>query len=81
MLQQSGLAALDFFETVSDNYGTDEAGFATDDDGTVDISRVEFELSTRHYSHLTTSIDPLDNSRNCAIDLFQQTLQYINSVT
>ena len=84
MLQRSGLVALDFFETVGDNYGIDEAGFATDDDtssGTIDISRIEFELSTQHYSQLTASIDPLENSSNFGIDLFQQTLQYINSVT
>ena len=85
MLQRSGLVALDFFESVSDNYGIDEAGFATDDtsSGTAesDISRIEFELSTQHHSQLTASIDPLQNSNNFGTDLYQQTLQYINSVT
>ena len=85
MLQRSGLVALDFFESVSDNYGIDEAGFATDDtsNGTAesDISRIEFELSTQHHSQLTASIDPLQNSSNFGIDLYQHTLQYINSVT
>ena len=65
MLQWSGLVTLDFFETVSDNYGVDEAGFATTDNsssGTVDIYRVEFDLSKQYYSQLTASIDPLKNN-------------------
>ena len=77
MLQRSGLVALDFFETINDNYGIDEAGFATIDNissGTVDVSRVEFELSGEHYSQLAASVDPLENSNNFGIELYQQTL-------
>ena len=84
MLQWSGLVALDFFETVNENYGIEEAGFATTDDissGSVDVSRVEFELSAENYSHLNASIDPLENSSNFGIDLYQQTVQYLDSVT
>ena len=42
MLQRSGLVPLNFFETINNNYGIDEARFATIDDissGTVDVSR------------------------------------------
>ena len=84
MLQRSGLVALDFFETVNENYGIDEAGFGTADvtsSETVHVSRVDFELSQENYSQLTASVDPLENSSNFGIDLYQRTLQYLNSVT
>ena len=84
MLQRSGLVALDFFEMINENYGIDEAGFAVTDGAsseTVRVSRVEFELSEGNYSQLTASVDPLENSSNFGIDLYNQTLQYLNSVT
>ena len=82
MLRQSGLTALDFFESVDENYGIDEAGFSQDDsDDTVQISRIEFELSEQHYRQLSVALNPTDHSDNFGIDLYQQTIQYIDSVT
>ena len=78
MLQQSGLAALDFFEYVDENYGIKEA--SNDSSGTVNISPIEFELSEVQYRHLTATVNPLATSDNFGIDLFQQAMQYINSV-
>ena len=83
MLQQSGLAALDFFEDVDENnyYGIEEAGFPSNDSSeTVNISPIEFELSEVQYRHLTATVNPLATSDNFGIDLFQQAMQYIDSV-
>lgn len=81
MLQQSGLAALDFFEDVDENYGIEEAGFPSNDSNeTVNISPVDFELSEVHYRHLTATVNPLANSDNFGIDIFLQAMQYIDSI-
>ena len=83
MLQQSGLAALDFFEDVDENnyYGIEEAGFPSNDSSeTVNISPIEFELSEVQYRHLTATVNPLATSDNFDIDLFQQAMQYIDSI-
>ena len=81
MLQQSGLTALDLFEEVDENYGIDEAGFPNNDSSeTVNISPIEFELSEVHHRHLIATVNPLATSENFGIDLFQQAMQYIDSV-
>ena len=54
MLQWCGLAALDFFEEVDENYGIEEVGFSSNGSSeTVNISPVGFELLEVHYRHLT----------------------------
>jgi len=81
-LRQSGLTALDFFESVSEDYGIDEAGFSSDNSAeTVQISRIEFELPEEHYRHLTSIVNPTQNSEHFGIDLYQQTIRYIDFVT
>ena len=80
-LHQSGLTALDFFDSVDDNYGIDEAGLSHDDfNESVEISRIEFELSEDNYRNLTNTVDPLNNSESYGIDLYQRTIQYIDFV-
>ena len=59
MLQQSGLATLDFFEEVDENYGIEVVGFSSSDSSeTVNISPVGFELSEVNYRHLTATVNP-----------------------
>ena len=80
-LQESGLAALDFFEEVDENYGIEEVGFSSNDSNeTVNISPVGFELSEEHYRHLNATVNPLANSDNFGIDIYQQVMQYIDSI-
>ena len=81
MLQQSGLAALDFFEEVDENYGIEEAGLPNNDcSETVNVSPVKFQLSEVYFRHLTATVKPLANNDNFGIDIFQQVMQYIDSV-
>ena len=81
MLHRSGETALDFFEEVDENYGIEEAGFSsTDSSETVNVSPVDFELSEVHHGQLTATVNPLANSDNFSIDVFQQVMQYIDSV-
>ncbi|XP_065892452.1 uncharacterized protein [Dysidea avara] len=80
-LHQSGLTALDFFDSVDENYGIDEAGLSHDDfNESVEISIIEFELSEDNYRNLTNTVDPLNNSESYGIDLYQRTIQYIDFV-
>jgi len=80
-LHQSGLTALDFFESVNEDYGIDKAGFSRDNSAdTVEISSIEFELSEEHYRHLTSIVNPTQNSEHFGIDLYQQTIRYIDFV-
>lgn len=81
-LRQSGITALDFSESVGEDYGIDEAGFSSDNSAeTVQISRIEFELSEEHYRHLTSIVNPTQNSEHFGIDLYQLTIRYIDFVT
>ena len=62
ILQQSGLATLDFFEEVDEVYGIEEVEFSSSDSSeTVNISPVGCELSEVHCRHLTATVNPLDN--------------------
>ena len=64
-----------------ESYGIDEAGFPSNDSSeTVNISPLQFELSVAHYSQLIAIVNPLATSDNFGIDLFQQAMQYVDSV-
>ena len=50
-LQQSGLAAVDFFASIDDSYGIELEGLASDDSG-VEVPRIAFSLTDEHYEQL-----------------------------
>ena len=57
-LQLSGRAAFDFFDNVSEDYGTEEAGIASTEDNVV-IPQFHIELSENQQTLLKESIHPL----------------------
>ena len=79
------LAALDFFDAVPDAYGVDhDLGISVDDadnEERVEIPSTEIEISQEQVSELESRVNPLDESDNFGVDLFTQTLQFIQSLT
>ena len=78
-LQQSGLVAMDFFEQVAENYGVIEDGLATDESSTegVPIPRSTVELSEEHFQQLKNLVNPLSESTDYGIDLYQEVTMYM----
>ena len=79
-LQQSGLVAMDFFEQVADDYGVIEDGLATDESTEgVPIPRSAIELSEEQFQQLQTLVNPLSDSTDYGIDLYQEEIQYLDT--
>ena len=52
-----------------------------DEDGTVVVPPLNFNLQPEDYQQLTVTIDPLSYSVNYGIDLYEQVAQFINSLS
>ena len=79
-LQRSGLAAVDFFDHVSEEYGMEEEGLPVDDDTEgVEVPPTNIALSDLQMAELQATIDPLHDDGNFGIGLYQQTLQHVHS--
>ena len=79
-LQRSGLSALDFFDDIDDSeYGFEEEGLATNEDG-IHVPECRFALEEDHVVNLSQTIDPLSTSDNYGIELYQQSLAFIEMV-
>ena len=80
-MQHSGQIALDFFETVDDGYGIDEENVTLDDsDGTVAVPHGRFALTEEHVQQLQTQVNPIQESENHGIELYEQTLSFIHLI-
>ena len=83
LLQNSGMAALDFFQTVDTSYGTDHDGPlpSTEESVTsVPVPRSTLRFSEADVQMLKQVVDPCSVSENFGIDLYQQTLQFISTL-
>lgn len=74
-LHRRGLVAIDFLENVDDSYGISEDGLSTND-STVEIPSNTFHLRDDHFQELKRTIDPLSDSNNYGIDLYQECLGF-----
>jgi hypothetical protein len=82
LLQNSGIDALDFDSTVDDGYGVDINGtLDTDDQDTVMVAENRVKFADADVRVLRQTIDPLGPSDNYGIDLYQETLQFISTLT
>ena len=79
-MRHSGVTAVDFFENVSDHYGTEEIDYPVPDDGNdgVEVPECTFSLEEHDFTRLQQEVDPLQESENFGIELYQQTLFFIN---
>ena len=80
-LRHSGLPALDFFQSVPEDYGHEEEGAAPseDDEGGIEVPPLRIELTNDQISELQTNVDPLENSDDYGISLYLRTLQILHS--
>lgn len=80
-MQHSDLTAIDFFNDVDDMYGMDPDGpEPIDTDGTVVVSNLPFQLNGRDLQTLQAIVNPLADSQNYGIDLYEQTVHFIQCV-
>ena len=80
LLQHSGLAALDFFEDVDDNYGIDYDAPPSSQEDQVVVPQSSVRLSSQQFAELKYQVNPLSSSDDFGMDLYEQTIQYLSSV-
>ena len=79
-LQHSGRTGVDFFSTVDDLYGVEEAGLAVQADAEgVPVPECRFSLEEDHFTQLQELVDPLATSDNYAIELYEQTVNFVST--
>ena len=74
------MAALDFFNNVADDYGTDEDGIANPDNEGVEIPPSEVQLTEEQVNELQQIVNPLTDCDDMGVDLYLQTLEFVQSV-
>ena len=80
LLQRSGLVALDFFDAVNEDvYGLSEEGLVSVDTA-VDVPINRINLSREHMMELQQAINPLADSENYGIELYQRTILFLTSL-
>ena len=77
-LRNSGMAAVDFFNNVPESYGTDEEGVPANDSEGVQIPQTNIRVSAQQLEQLQDHINPLADSENFGIELYQQVLDIIH---
>ena len=81
-LHRSSLTALDFLDVVDENYRVEENGLTAheEDEGGVIIPETNFALTNEHMLQLQQQINPLAESRNHGIELYETTVHFITQV-
>ncbi len=80
-LRSSGLSALDFFESVNNNYGSSiDDEIPSPEPDSVNVPRGRFHLSDQAQLQLSSVVDPLQDSDNYGIDLYLSVMEYLHSV-
>ena len=81
LLKHSGLTAFDMFSDVNNTYGVDdESPIPSEDNSTIDVPESSYLISQRDYVRLIQAIDPLDSSNDYGINLYEQTVHFLNNV-
>ena len=81
-LHASGLDALDFLQQVNNSYGSTDEEVATTgagDEGSVVVPETQIALTEPQRLNLQQNVDPLSNSDNYAIELFDTTVQFVSN--
>ena len=68
--------AVDFFEEVNKQYGVDEDGFPGDanDHSRLELPEGAVTLTSEQFANLQQAVDPLRESNNYGIDLYEEAL-------
>lgn len=80
-LHSSGLVALDFFRSIDDNYGSIsiEDPVPVGDAESVTVPQLNFVLRAHELNQLVAMHDPLQESNNYGIDLYNSVVELLNS--
>lgn len=81
ILQNSGIDALDFGDTVGENYGIDPDSNIATDEHAIEVPQNTIGFSATDIQALKQAINPLDVSENYGIDLYEETLHFISNFT
>ena len=80
-LQQSNIQALDFFEDVDNAYGIDEnVTWAPNAETTVNVPGTRVNVAPETYALLQAQIDPLAESDNFGIELFESAVRLLQAI-
>ena len=80
LLRHSGLTALDFFENVDLNYGIDDDGPISAIGSSLSVPQISYEFSDADFALLQQTVDPLAPSHDYGIDLYEQTLLFLDNL-
>lgn len=79
-LRHSGISALDFFESVPEDYGTEEnVTVPVGDDGGIEVPRTSVQLTDEQVAELHEQVNPLHDSTDYGISLYTRTVQLLRS--
>ena len=78
-LRNMGMTALDFLDTVNDQYGIDD-GHLTANDTELMIPEVNVQLTSHQMQRLETTINPLATSDNYGIELYITTVDTVQQM-
>ena len=83
LLHHAKIGALDFDTEIDDHYGVDTDGthLETDDQNEVVVPENTIKFSDEDVRALKAAVNPLGPSDNYGIDIYEQTLQYISTLT
>ena len=77
LLEKDGIPAHDYYNSIDEVYGVEELNdqvAVNDADNTVDVSPLNVEVNVQELRQL---VNPLQESDNYCIDLFKQTIEYL----
>ena len=77
-LRNSGLVAVDFFDNVPEDYGSTEEGVPANDSEGVQILSSSIHIADQQIQQLQERVNPLTESDNFGVGLYQHALDIIN---
>lgn len=77
--KQGGMPALDYFQPVDDEYGVENAGCCSqiDQSNSISVPEVQVNVTEEMLEVLKQSVDPLGDSNNFRIDLYEIVLNLL----
>ena len=73
------MTAVDFFESVDESYGIEEEGLAVEDEEGVPVPENRINLTDQQTTDLAQSVNPLRESDNFGIDIYEDTLHFLRN--
>ena len=82
LLRISGLTALDLFEDVDSAYGIDyDAPIPSqDDENGIEVPECAYNISDAYLTSLNLVTDSLQQSNEYGIDIYENTVQFLNNL-